>query len=102
MSTREDEEADEVDSLSGDKHVHVEVAFPTPRAIDDRMITSIDSLEAVSAAVAQSLLETSVDSLEPHPDHTSVKTGTDSLLEGVSQENQSQDTQVSGPCSLEA
>lgn len=59
------------------------------------MVTSVDSLEpyALPRPRADQLMETSADSLEPHP--SEVRPQEDSLLEeGTSGGNQSQDTQA--------
>uniref|UniRef100_A0AC35F863 Uncharacterized protein n=1 Tax=Panagrolaimus sp. PS1159 TaxID=55785 RepID=A0AC35F863_9BILA len=103
MSVREDDE-DEEDSLSETKppqigHDERQSHYPV-----ETMLTSTDSLEAVNRQPI--LLETSTDSLEPrqiysyspnqneHDEYTSHQTDQDSLLEGVSQSNLSQETQM--------
>uniref|UniRef100_A0A914YT93 Uncharacterized protein n=1 Tax=Panagrolaimus superbus TaxID=310955 RepID=A0A914YT93_9BILA len=102
MSVREDDE--EEDSLSESKppqigHDERQSHYPA-----ETMLTSTDSLEAVTRQPL--LLETSTDSLElrqsynyspnqnEHDEYTSHQTDQDSLLEGVSQSNLSQETQM--------
>uniref|UniRef100_A0AC34FF40 Uncharacterized protein n=1 Tax=Panagrolaimus sp. ES5 TaxID=591445 RepID=A0AC34FF40_9BILA len=102
MSVREDDE--EEDSLSESKppqigHDERQSHYPA-----ETMLTSTDSLEAVTRQPL--ILETSTDSLElrqnynyspnqnEHDEFTAHQTDQDSLLEGVSQSNLSQETQM--------
>ncbi|KAE9553635.1 hypothetical protein FO519_003180, partial [Halicephalobus sp. NKZ332] len=104
MSIREDDE-EEDDSLSENR-----LPQPGERRQShypvETMVTSTDSLEAVRQEQHPNLLETSTDSLESrsrhtlspnqneHDEFTRRQTDQDSLLEGVSQSNPSQETQM--------